>query len=667
MTQPMNRAVSQSASRPMPRASTRPGTGPLPPAPRKPRVKIEVETPGIPRAARVRGYIVGAVVTMGLVGVACRAWSIQVEEGDQYRARAARQHEMSVQIPAPRGEVRDTRGRPLAVSADAESIWANPREIRDVTETAGKLAKLVGGDLSALEAKLGGARRFVWIARQVAPAVARAVRDAKLAGIEVAKEPRRWYPGQALAGPVIGRADIDGNGLDGIELAMNAQLTGRRGEATAVRDARGRRMFADGLAPPEPGAAVWLTIDRTIQAIADSALAQSIATHQARSGTAVVLEVGTGRVLAMASHPSYDPNTGVGIAAGARNRPVTDSFEAGSVMKIFSIAAALDEGAVAADTLFDVGWGRMQLGSKTITDVYHDPQLTTAGVFKRSSNVGTVKIAQRLGRERLHAALLRFGFGAKTGIELPGEQSGLVRPGTKWREIELATISYGYGLTVTPLQVATALAALGDGGWYRAPRVIDRVVEPDGESRPLAPAPEPRRIVKPETAAAILAMMATVFESGKQAGSAGTLVVPGYRCGGKTGTARKWDPIAKQYSMERYLSSFAGLAPVDKPRLAIVVFVDEPTGGDYYGGKVAGPVFAAIASESLRYLGVPGEPVVCPPPPPGPPPNPLLVVLPPKTCVPPPKPGAAPVAPAAAPPEPPPPPAAISDGDPLSP
>jgi cell division protein FtsI (penicillin-binding protein 3) len=606
------------------------------PSAHKPRLKIEIATPGIPRAARLRAYVVGAVMTAGIVGVACRAWGLQVGEGSRYRALAARQHEMSVDIPAPRGEVRDARGRPLAVSADAESIWANPREIRDVTETAAKVARLVGGDAAALEARLGADRRFVWIARHVAPAVARAVREAKLAGtlsgIEVTREPRRWYPGRALAGPVIGRADIDGNGLDGIELAMNAPLTGVRGAATAVRDARGRRMFAEGLAQPAPGKAVHLTLDRTIQAIADGALAQAIEANQARSGSAVVLEVGTGRVLAMASYPSYDPNTGAGIAGGARNRPVTDVFEVGSVMKLFSIAAALDAGAVAPDTWFDLHWGSMQIGAKSIRDVYHDPHLTTAGILKRSSNVGAVKIALRLGRERLHAALVRFGFGAKTGIELPGEQAGTLRPGARWREIELATISYGYGLTVTPLQLAAALAALGDGGMYRAPRIVDRVVDPAGAVQPAPPPPPPRRVVQPETAAAILAMMATVFEGGKQAGSAGSLVVPGYRCGGKTGTAHKWDPAARHYATDRYLSSFAGLAPVDRPRLAIVVLVDEPSGGDYYGGKVAGPVFAAIASEALRYLGVPGEPLECPPPS-GPPVNPLLATLPPKTCV----------------------------------
>ena len=605
------------------------------PAPRKARVKIEAATPGISRAARVRAYVVGGVMTLGIVGVACRAWGLQVEEGERYRAMAARQHAASVGIPAPRGEILDAQGRPLTISADAESIWANPREIRDVTETAARLAKLTGGDPATLEAKLGNARRFVWIARHVAPELARAVREAKLAGIEVAKEPRRWYPGRGLAGPVIGRADIDGNGLDGIEHALNEVLTGKSAAATAVRDARGHRMFADGLAQAEPGATVRLTLDRTIQAIADAALAQTVEANGAKNGTAVVLEVGTGRVLALASYPTYDPNTGAGLADGARDRPVTDAYEAGSVMKVFSVAAALDEGAVAPDTWFELSNGAMRIGTKTIRDVHHDARLTTAGIIKRSSNVGAVRVAQRLGREKLHAGLVRFGFGARSGIELPGEQPGKLRSPERWRDIELATVSFGYGLTVTPLQIAAAMAVLGGDGMYYPPRIIDRIDGRDGRDGRDGPAASatPRRVVRPETAAAMRAMLATVFESGVQAGTAGSLVVPGYRCGGKSGTAHKWDAAARKYADSRYLSSFAGLAPIDKPRLAIAVLVDEPSGGDYFGGKVAGPVFASVASEALRYLGVPGEPLECPPRPPGPQPNPLTTVLPAKTCV----------------------------------
>ncbi|MDQ3368935.1 MAG: penicillin-binding transpeptidase domain-containing protein [Myxococcota bacterium] len=593
--------------------------------------KVKPMTPGIPHSARMRAYLAGAVVTLGLLGVAARAWGLQVTDSEHYRELAARQHAINVDIPAPRGEVTDTHGRSMAVSADADSIWANPREIRDVTETAEKLATIMDADAASLEAKLGIDRRFVWLDRHVTPDVAKAVQAAKLPGIVVAREPRRWYPGRTLGGPVIGRADIDGNGLDGIELSMNQYLTGTRGAGSAVRDARGRKMYADGLAQPLPGATVKLTLDRSIQAIADGALADAVTAHKAKSGTVVVLDVATSRVLAMSSFPSYDSNTGEGIAGGARNRPVTDAFEAGSGMKLFTVATALEAGAVRSDSWWDVQGG-IQVGPKRFRDVYRDKYLTTHGIIKRSSNVGTIKVAQRLGREQLYAGLKRFGFGTRTGIELPGEQVGALRPSERWREVELATIAFGYGLTVTPLQLAAAVAAIGNGGMWQPPRIVERIASADGTLLKETQV-EGRQAVSPKVAAALRTMMAAVFEGGKEGGTASSIVVPGFRCGGKTGTAHKWDHAARMYSPNRYLSSFIGLAPIDKPRLAIVVLIDEPSGGDYYGGKVAGPVFATIASEALRYLGVPGESLICPPAPTVRVPFNPFAIIPPKTCV----------------------------------
>ncbi|MDB4961518.1 MAG: Peptidoglycan glycosyltransferase [Myxococcales bacterium] len=580
------------------------------------KATIKAMTPGIPHSARVRAYLTGAIVTTALCGVAWRAWALQIDEGDRYREMADRQHAMNVEIPAPRGDVIDTHGRPLAVSADADSIWANPREIRDVTDTADKLAKLIGEDPATLEAKLAGDRKFVWIDRHVTREIAQAVRAADLPGIEVAKEPRRWYPGGTVGGPVIGRADIDSRGLEGIELSMDRQLQGERGTGLALRDARGRRMFANGMAQPEPGATIQLSLDRSIQAIADKALADSVIAKDAKSGVVVVLDVATGRVLAMSSYPTFDPNA-AGDHAGARNRPVTDAFEAGSVMKIFTVAAAIDEGTVRSETHFDLENGAMHMAGRRspIRDTHPVPSLTVSEIIKHSSNVGSAKIALRLGSAKLYAALKKFGFGAKTKIELPGEQAGRIRDGSTWREMELATIAFGYGITVTPLQIAAGYAALGNGGVYHAPRVVERVVDSDGTVLYL-PEAEPVQMVKPSTAETMRKIMATVFERGKEGGTAKDIIVPGFRCGGKTGTAHKYDPETRQYAPDKYLSSFAGLAPIDKPRIAIVVMIDEPRGGDYYGGLVAGPVFATVASETLRYLGVPGTSLVCPPTPP---------------------------------------------------
>ena len=315
----------------------------------------------VSRSARVRAYLVGAVITAGICGVAYRAWGLQVEEADRYRALAERQHEMRVAIPAPRGDIVDATGRPLAISADTDSVWANPHDIRDVTATADKLAGVLAIDAATLETKLGSDHRFVWLARHVTPEIARAVRDAKLPGIEVTREPRRWYPARDVGGPIVGRADIDGKGVDGIELSLDALLTGRRGEAVALRDARGHTMLEGGGNSAEAGATVHLTIDTSIQAIADDALAEQVIANKAKSGVAVVLDVAASRVMAMASFPTYDPNVDPHVA---RNRAVVDAYEAGSVMKVFSIAAALDDGTVTPETGFDLNGGTFFVGKK---------------------------------------------------------------------------------------------------------------------------------------------------------------------------------------------------------------------------------------------------------------------------------------------------------------
>lgn len=578
---------------------------------RAPRIKAM--TPGIPRAARLRAYLAGAVVTAGLCGVVYRAWGLQVEEGDHYAELAAHQHEQTATIPAPRGDIVDAKGRPLAVSADTDSIWANPNEIHDVADTAEKLAKLLDEDPRTLEAKLGSGKHFVWLDRHVTPALAKTITAAKLGGVYLAKEPRRWYPNQTIAGPVIGRSDVDGAGLDGVELSMNHLLAGKHNTQRALRDARGRRMFADGVVRSEAGATVQLTLDRSIQAIADRALAEQVVATKSKNGVSVVLDVATGKVLALATYPTYDPNSpGKDVLAG-RDRPVTDAYEAGSVMKMFSIAAALDEGVITPETGFDLNWGTYTIGGGTVHDVEHEPYGTVAEILKWSSNVGAAKIGARLGRDKLYARLKSYGFGTKTGIELPGEANGRLRDGGTWRDFELATISFGMGLSVTPIQVAAALAAIGAGGKYHAPRIVEQVTDDDGVVV-YAGATEERQIMSPRVAGQMLAMLRGVFEKGPHGGTAKTLVVEGFDCAGKTGTAHKWDPVAKHYAPDRYLSSFAGLAPAQDPKLAILVMIDDPMGGDHFGSKVAGPVFATIASEALRYLGVPGNP----PPPPSP-------------------------------------------------
>lgn len=571
-----------------------------------PTRRTQATTPGVTRAAHLRAVFAVALLTLALGGIAVRAWGLQVASGDHFRERAARQHAITVEVPAPRGAIVDRLGRPLAVTADADSVWADPRLVSDVAATADKLAKLLGTDVRLLEEKLAANRRFVWLARKVPPEVAEKVRQAKLPGIELGEEPHRYYPGREVAGSLLGRSNIDGHGIDGLELVMDRHLRGQRSRMAGLKDARGRAVLADGLAPARPGAQVQLTIDLTVQAIAERSLAEVATRTKAQSGVVVVLDVASSEVLGMASWPTADPNDARSDRAPVRSRAVADAYEIGSIMKLFTVAAALDAKVTTPDELFDVEGGTWKLGNKTIRDVHHDWQLTTSEIIKRSSNVGAVKIARRLGRERLAQTLRLLGFGRKSGIELPGEQAGLVRDAQRWREIELATISYGYGLTVTPLQVAAAVAAIGNGGVWRSPRLVSQVTTAEGERVPMPP-PVQLQALRPQTARDMLPMLASVFEGGAKKGTASEVVVDGFRCGGKSGTAHKLDPVTKTYSPSRYLSSFAGLAPIDAPRLAILVLVDEPSGGDYFGGKVAAPVFAKVASETLRYLGVPGQ------------------------------------------------------------
>ena len=579
-----------------------------------------VQTPGVSKAARVRARTAAALVSALILGVGYKAWGLQVESSEKFREQALRQHVHTVEIPAPRGAILDARGRPLAISADAESVWADPRAVVDVAGSAERVAAALGLEVNVVEARLASRKRFAWIARHVTPEQAKAVRALKLAGIEVAHEPRRWYPERSTGGTVIGFAGLDGNGLDGLELQMDAVLTGQKARFAALRDARGKTMLDQGATDPVPGATVELTLDRSIQHIADEALMASVTANKAKSGVAVVLDVKTGGVLAMSAVPIYDPNDPAeAVRAKARNRAVTDVYEIGSVMKVFTVAAALDAGLTRGDELWDVEGGAwMAPGGKRVTDVHHDTVLTTGGIIKRSSNIGATKVGLRLGRLRLYEALKRYGFGEKTGIDLPGEQRGRVRDGGTWRDVELVTISWGYGLTVSPIQIAAAMAAIGNGGVYNPPRIVEKVTSADGTVR-YQRATEPRPIMKPSTAAAMLPMLKSVFDPshfGKRDGGTGAgIAVPGFVPGGKSGTAHKYDSATHRYAPDRYLSSFAGLVPIANPRIAIVVVVDDPSGGDYFGGKVAGPVFGQIASESLRYLGVPGDAPVEPPPP----------------------------------------------------
>jgi cell division protein FtsI (penicillin-binding protein 3) len=553
------------------------------------------------RWMRIRILACGLVFAGLFAAVGRRAFTLQVREADRLRAMAEEQYLREIELPPRRGRILDRNGAELASTADVDSIYCNPRRLPDPHLAARKLAQVLGLDKHELEKKLLQRRFFAWVKRKVTPDEVAAVKALGLPGMSFTREPRRFYPNRALAATVMGHAGTDGGGLDGVELALDSALRGSGSSVQGIRDALGRDLVVEGTpdAAPGVGSDVVLTLDRYLTFITEKAIADGAEQHHAKAAVSIMLDPRTGEVLAMASVPSYNPNDPQGaLEAGARNRAVTDAYEPGSTMKTFTIAAALDAGAVTPDDRFDCNMGRMMVGKYAIHDTHPHGVLTVAEVFKFSSNIGATKIARRLGREPLAEALQRFGFGRPTGIGLPGERAGLVRPVEKWGDIGFANVSFGQGITVTPLQIAAGVGAIASGGIYRQPRIVSRVVGPDATVETPAVQPD-RRVMSVVAAGAMMRIMRGVTEAG---GTAKQAAIDGYAVAGKTGTAQKVSN--GHYDPEKYVASFIGVVPASDPRLVILVTLDEPQGG-HMGGAVAAPIFKEIAEQALRYLHIP--------------------------------------------------------------
>ena len=557
------------------------------------------------RWTRVRILACGVALTGLFVAVGQRAFHLQVRDAERLRGMAEEQYLREVELPPRRGRILDRNGAELASTADVDSIYCNPRRLPDAREAARQLARAVGLDRHELEKKLAQKRFFAWVKRKVTPDEAAAVKALDLPGVAFVREPRRFYPNRALAATVMGLAGAEGRGLDGVELAYDKPLAGTSSSVVGLRDALGRDLAIEG-APDGPsgaGSDVVLTIDRYLTFVTERAIADGQARTRAKDVVAIVMSPATGEILAMASVPSYDPNDpGDAAENGARNRAITDTYEPGSTMKTFTIAAALDAGVIRADSTFDCLMGKMMVGKYSIHDTHPRGVLTAAEVFKFSSNIGATKIARRLGREGLADALGRFGFGRPTGVGLPGERAGVVLgPVDKWGDIGFANVSFGQGITVTPLQMVAGVSAIAGGGTYRAPRIVSRVVQPDGTvDEPAGASATPdRRVISEAAARTMLGIMRGVTEKG---GTAQQAAIDGYVVGGKTGTAQKVSN--GRYDPNKWVSSFVGVVPVEDPRLAIIVVVDEPQ-GVHLGGAVAAPIFKDIAEQALRYLHVP--------------------------------------------------------------
>ncbi|KIH78245.1 penicillin-binding protein [Geoalkalibacter ferrihydriticus DSM 17813] len=551
----------------------------------------------------MRLRLVGIVFAAAFALVVGRAYYLQVVSGEMWQKRAEQQFQRAIPLAPQRGNIYDRNGAEMAVSLENDSIYAEPPRLRDPGAAARKLAQALNLPVADVQEKLTGKRGFVWIKRRVTPAESDRVRALGLAGIGFIKEHKRYYPNSEIGAQVIGFTGLDPQGLEGVELSYDAELLGAGGYLLMEQDALGRRMTAgnDIVRDGELSHSLYLTIDRNLQYVVEKELAAQVRAMRARSGTVVVLEPDSGRILAMAGQPDFNPNVFWRHKPDHwRNRAICDSFEPGSTFKIFLMAAALEQGVVKPGQSFYCENGRYRIGGRTIHDHRPYKNLTVAEILQVSSNIGTAKIAKALERERFHQFIEGFGFGARTGIDLRGEVTGMVRSPAQWFEIDLAAISFGQGISVTPLQLATATAAIANGGRLMRPYLVERIIDGQGQVVREQTPTVVRRVVSRETAALVRDMMVAVTESG----GTGTLAaVPGFRVAGKTGTAQKVDPVAGGYSADKRIASFIGFVPAEDPRLVMVVVLDEPE-EQTYGGLVAAPVFSRIAGQALRQLGV---------------------------------------------------------------
>jgi cell division protein FtsI (penicillin-binding protein 3) len=562
---------------------------------------------------RGRIFILLLLMVVSFSLVALRLIYLHVYQRSVLAGRAERQQERLVKIEPKRGTIYDRMGRELAVSVDVDSVYGVPSEVDDPRVLAQKLSRILREDPRALEQRLAGDKHFVWLSRKVEPGKTEKVKELGSREIGIRLEARRFYPNKTLAGSLLGFTGVDNEGLEGLELMYDKTLRGVEGWVLAEKDARGRTVFPGGLGfqykLPKAGNDIILTIDEVIQHITEKELDRVLGSSLAKGGVCIVINPWTGEVLALAvrtavrGKPFFNPNEPQRYkAAEWRNRAVTDAYEPGSIFKPILAAAALEERVVHPLERFDCSAGKIQLADRVINDAEKHGVLTFTDIIAQSSNVGTIKVAIRLGKERFAKYIAAFGFGSKTGADLPGEIPGLLKDYRVWSGVSIGSIAIGQEIGVTPMQMAAAYAALANGGTLMKPYIVSQIVGRGGDNgNKIEPQPI-RRAITQETSAKVNKMLQQVVETGT-----GQKARPaGYTAAGKTGTAQKIDHKTGLYSKKEYVSSFSGFAPASSPKLVILVMVDTPA-GDIYGGSVAAPVFKAVAEQSLAYLQVPPD------------------------------------------------------------
>jgi cell division protein FtsI (penicillin-binding protein 3) len=526
------------------------------------------------------------------IALVARAVNLQIIDTEFLQDQGEARYLREVVVPTRRGNILDRNGEPLAVSTPVDSVWVNPKMLLQSPEGIAPLAEVLEVDSDEIERRLTqrSTREFVWLRRRLHPDVAARIESMKLHGVFLQKEYRRFYPAGEVTSHVIGFTNIDDVGQEGLELAYNDWLQGKPGLKRIIRDRLGRTIeHVEMVRESVPGHDLSLTIDRRLQYLAYRELKRTVLKHGARSGSVVLLDVKSGEVLAMVNQPSYNPNHSDMDNEGLRNRAITDVFEPGSVMKPFAVASALETGRWSPTTPIDTTPGRINISGHTISDHHNYGPIDVTRLITKSSNVAATKIALDLEPEHMWNTYDRCGFGDVTGTGFPGESAGVLRNHRRWRRVEQATLAYGYGISVTVLQLAEAFAALADDGRLRRPSLVMGAANP------------PASVLDPVIARQVAAMLETVTGpegTGKQAR------VENYRVSGKTGTSRK--ASASGYA-SRYIASFAGFAPSSDPRLVGVVVINDPSGDVYYGGLVAAPLFSDVMTGALRLLDVPPD------------------------------------------------------------
>lgn len=552
------------------------------------------------RNARLRWLTIWVLAAVWMIAIVARLTYLQLFQYSDYLAKAERQQQRVFEISPKRGTIYDRRGRELAVSLPMDSVFADPAEVSDPSMVAQLLAPALGLSADDLETKIQGAHTPVRLARKLSPEIVQRITDMNLKGVFFEKENRRVYPQHDLAAAVLGYVDVDEKGIGGIEYSLDSVIRGRPGKMIVMADGR-RRFYDSSESAPTPGGSVTLTIDETIQYIAEKELAAGIAETHAKHGTAVVQDPNTGELLAVANWPTFDPNDAGHYSADTRmDRAIAAAYEPGSVFKVLTMTGAIENHLTNPAELIDCQMGSIDVAGRIIHDHARFGVISVRDILVHSSDVGSIKVALRMGPQRFYDAVRPFGIGQPTGIALPGENRGLFRPVSEWTPSSIGSIAMGQEVSVTPIQIISAISAVANGGTYYHPTIVRDIQSPG--PLPDLNGPDPHRATDEQTAEQVKSMMESVVLRGT-----GQLAqLNGYSAAGKSGTAQKIDPATGRYSKTEYYASFVAFAPVENPAVTIIVVLDSPMGG-HEGGLTSGPIVKRIAQQVLTYMGVPHD------------------------------------------------------------